>query len=156
MDDLKSLLSGPKAQVLVLGGALILLGATAWGIGWTAHSLFGRLAAPPEKTPEPTPPAPTMENIPTTSPTPPPESATVPATSTALPTVEDSVEAIIVKASDRGAYDVVRRACDLPRNYVLSPDNEIVQETWQLNGFVGERPTIFEGQEIQVPIYLCP
>lgn len=155
MDDLKSLLSDPKAQVLVLGGALILLGAMAWGIGWTAHGLFDRFA-PPDETPGPTPPPPTAENRPPAFPTPPPESATVPATSTVLPTAEDSVETIVVEASDRGVYDVVRRACELSSNYVLSLDDEIVQETWRLNSFVRENPAIFEGQEIQVPTYLCP
>jgi hypothetical protein len=70
--------------------------------------------------------------------------------------MEQRVETIVVETTDRGAYDVVRRACGLPRDYVLSTDDEIVQETWQLNSFVGGSPPIFEGQEIQVPTYLCP
>jgi len=155
VNDLKTLLANPQAQILGFGGALLLLGALAWGIGWAAHGLFERLVAPPDETVGPTSPPPTAGNSPTASPTP-PESATVPATSTVLPTAEDSVETMIVRANDRGVYDVVRRACGLSRGYVLSLDDEIVQETWQLNGFVVENPAIFEGQEIQVPTYLCP
>jgi len=70
--------------------------------------------------------------------------------------VERKVETIPVVASDRGVYDVVRRACGLPRDYGLAPSDEIMQETRRLNGWVVEDPVIFEGQEIQVPIYLCP
>jgi len=63
-------------------------------------------------------------------------------------------EAVI--SSDRGLYDVIRRACELPVDYILTPHDEITQETRRLNGFAVENPTIFEGQTIRVPIYLCP
>ena len=154
------------SQVIMFVVGLVVLGALAWGLGWMAHSLFDRGAAPPPTaTVEPTTPL-TAAHSPTPTPPPaspppatlmqPPDGATSPATSTPAPTEERSVEAVTAEASDRGVYDVVRRACGLSRNYVLSLDDEIVRETWQLNGFVGENPAIFEGQEIQIPIHLCP
>ena len=155
-----------RVDVLVFIVVTLVLGGVAWGIGWTAHGLFDRLNAATMETVEPTAVPPTAETRPTASPaappsatpTQPPESrpAPAPATSTPAPTAEHDVKVMVVKANDRGAYDVVRRACELSRNYVLSLDDEIVQETWQLNGFTGERPPIFEGQEIQVPVHLCP
>ena len=165
MANFKPQIPSLKSQIVLWVGGLLLLGALAWGIGWTAHGLFDRFA-PPVETVEPTAVPPTVANGPTTpptlppsaTPTQPPESTTapVPATSTVVPTADDNVETIVVEANDRGVYDVVRRACGLSGNYTLSPDDEIVQETWKLNGFVEENPPIIEGQEIQVPIHLCP
>lgn len=166
MTNFKPQIPKPKVQIVLWVGGLFLLGAIAWGIGWTAHGLFDRPDAVPAATTEPTVPPPTAANSPTATPAPlppatstqPPDSRTTPApaTSTVVPTVEHSVETIIVETTDRGVYDVVRRACGLPSDYVLNPDNEIVRETRQLNGFAEESPTIFEGQEIRVPTYLCP
>jgi hypothetical protein len=150
-------------QVIIFVVGLALLGALAWGVGWMAHDLFERGAAPPPA--EPTMP-PTAAHSPThlstsphaATPTQPPTEthAPAPATSTHAPTEEHNVEVMVVKANDRGAYDVVRRACELTRDYVLNLDDEIVRETWQLNGLVGAEPAISVGQEIQVPVYLCP
>ena len=159
-------MANTKIQIILCTGGLILLGVIAWSIGWAAHSLLDRPDPLPTERTEATPSIPTHgpTHGPTLSPTSPPAAtltqppaATVaPATSTPAPTEERRVEMMIVMASDRGAYDVVRRACGLPRNYVLRSDDEIVQETWQSNGFVEENPEISNGQEIQVPIYLCP
>ncbi len=166
MTNSKFQIPSPQVQIVLWVGGLLLLGALAWGIGWTAHGLFDRLNAVTVETPEPTAVPPTAASSPTVpptspssaTPTQPPESTTAPApaTSTAAPTAEHNVETMIVGANDRGAYDIVRRACGLSRNYVLSLDDKIVQEVWQLNGFIGENPPIFEGQEIQIPIHLCP
>jgi len=59
-------------------------------------------------------------------------------------------------ADGRGVYDMIRRACGLPRDYVLSPSDEITRETWRLNQFAEESPPIEVGQAVQVPIRLCP
>ena len=168
MPNLKSQIPNLKSQILLLAGALLLLGAVAWGIGWAAHSLFDRWAAPPPTaTVEPTAPLPTAVHSPTASPasqliatpTQPATSTSAPgpATSTAAPTVEEKkVETFVVVESDRGLNDVVRRACELPRDYLLDPDDAIMQETRELNGFILKDPIIFEGQEVLVPVYLCP
>ncbi|MEA3340816.1 MAG: hypothetical protein U9R15_12695, partial [Chloroflexota bacterium] len=68
MDDLKTLLANPKAQILGLGGALLLLGALAWGIGWAAHGLFERASEPPAETGAATSPATQMPAAPPPSP----------------------------------------------------------------------------------------
>jgi len=156
------------AWILLVAGTVLVLGAMAWGIGWAAHSLFDRWAAPmltativstaalPPVTDNPTGlPASPPTMIPTQSPT-----STfvpsVPVTSTAAPTAGEKIESEHVLASDRGLYDVIRRACGLPRDYILTLDDAIAQETWRLNGFDVENPTIFEEQPIQVPVHLCP
>jgi len=151
-------------DVLIFIVVTLVLGGAAWGIGWMAHGLFDQQSAPPADTVEPTAPSPTAANSPTpppavsppATPTRPPDSAPVPATSTAAPTAEQKVEMLIVESTDRGVYDVVRRSCGLPKEYVLTLTDEIVRETWQLNGFSEKSPPIFEGQEILIPTYLCP
>jgi len=164
----KSQIANRKSWRALLTVAFLVLGAAAWGIGWVAHSLVDRWAAPmltatmvstaalPPVTDNPTglPASP-----PTTIPTQRPTSTfvpSVPVTSTAAPTAGEKIESEHVLASDRGLYDVIRRACGLPRDYILTPDDVIAQETWQLNSFGVENPTIFEGQAIQVPVHLCP
>jgi hypothetical protein len=152
-------------QILLLVGGFLLLGALAWGIGWMTHGLIHRQATPlPTETLERATPSPTIVYSPTALSAPPPTvaptelptSISMPATSTAAPTVVRRVETFSVAASDRGLYDVVRRACGLTMDYTLVPSNEIVQETWRLNGFVEANPRIHKGQDILVPIYLCP
>ena len=166
-------------NVRVLVGVFIALGALAWGIGWMAYGLFDRQTSLP-----PTVPSKRTEGLPTASPnpspnvtftsssdsvafTPSPDSVAftpgatgvptpLPATSTSAPTAETQVQTLIVGAGDRGVYDVIRRACGLPRDYILSPNDEITQETWLLNEFAEENPLVEEGQAIQVPIHLCP
>ena len=153
-----------KSLVIALIGGAILVGAAAWGIGWGTHALLGRQDAPsataslPDASDTPTP---SPASYPTLAPTHPRTSTPAPvqATSTAAPTVEHTaeiIETLPVIASDRGLYDVVRRACGLPKDALLAPGDEIVRETRRMNGFSAEDPTIFEGQAIQVPTHLCP
>lgn len=156
-----------KSRLILLLGGLALLGAVAWGVGWGARALFDRWAALlPTATAEPTAslstatlrptdmpdsqPTVTRTQLPTSTPEP------VLVTSTPAPTAEQGIEILAVIRGDRGVYDVVKRACGLPRDYILAPGDAIVRETWRLNSFVGERPKIYEGQGIQVPIHLCP
>lgn len=153
--------------VLVPFVVLALLGALAWGLGWVAHSLLDRGAAPlptapaksvsqPTRMPQPTDTltsSPTV--IPTSTPTEPSPLAL--ATSTPAPTpTRRRIETLKVLDSDRGLYDVVRRACKLPRGYVLASNDKVVQETKQLNDFVLDNPVLLEDQEVKVPVYLCP
>jgi hypothetical protein len=163
MADLKS--QPPiKSQIALLVGALIVLGAMAWGAGWGAHFLLDRQTTRPTTEPTLAPAAlPSVAHSPTDTPSPSSTpAATQPQTSTPLPTAatsptaEHNVKALSVIASDRGLYDVVRRACGLPKSHIFRQSEEIVQETWRLNGFVVENPDIHLGQEIQVPTYLCP
>ena len=153
-----------RPQVIALIGGAILVGAAAWGIGWGAHALLGRQDAPGATASLPgalDTSTPSPASYPTMAPTHPPTSTSAPvqATSTAAPTVEhtaEMIETLPVIASDRGLYDVVRRACGLPKDALLAPGDEIVRETRRVNGFSAEDPTIFEGQAIQVPTHLCP
>jgi hypothetical protein len=153
-----------KSQIALLIGGLIVLGAMAWSAGWGAHFLLDRQTTQPTTEPTLAPAAlPSVAHSPTDTPSPSPTPApTQPQTSTPLPTAatsptaEHNVKVLSVIPGDRGLYDVVRRACGLPKSHILRPGEEIVQATWQLNGFVVEDPDIHLGQEIQVPTYLCP
>jgi hypothetical protein len=83
-----------KSRLVLLAGALLVLGAVAWGIGWAAHSLFDRWAAPPTTIVEPTvlPPAtptnifPTVPVEPSLAPPAARPTSTLPPTSTPVPT----------------------------------------------------------------------
>jgi hypothetical protein len=153
-----------KSQIALLIGGLIVLGAMAWSAGWGAHFLLDRQTTQPTTEPTLAPAAlPSVAHSPTDTPSPSPTpAATQPQTSTPLPTAatsptaEHNVEVLSVIASDRGLYDVVRRACGLPKSHILLPTDEIMQETRRLNGLVVKNPGIHPGQEIQVPTYLCP
>lgn len=159
-----------RIQILGLVSVLIVLGSLAWGIGWAARGLLNRQATPPPTAtvlPTALPPTtvtPTTSAVPTaradfpSSPTVRPTSTAVavPATATAIPIPENRIEIMVFKATDRGLYDVVRRACGLSRDYVLAPSDGIVQETRWLNGFTVENPRISAGKKIKVPVYLCP
>ncbi len=164
-----------KVRMLLIG-VLIVLGTLAWGIGWMAHSLFDRQTSPPPTRPaERTEGRPTATHSPTATPDLSPGVAftsspngvaftpgatdaptLLPATSTPAPTAETQIQTLTVEADDRGVYDVIRRACGLPRDYFLYPGDEITQQTWLLNEFAEESPSIEVGQAIQVPIHLCP
>jgi hypothetical protein len=165
----------PKGGTLILlwVGGVLLLGAVGWAIGWTAHRVLDVRATPtPTRTARPTAtptvaPAPTdlgATDIPltptaaspggTVQPTSTPLS--VPTTVTPAPPATNEVRAIPVETGDRGVYDVIRRACGLERDYPLSQHDRIVQETWVLNEFAEDSPRIQVGQEIRVPVYLCP
>jgi hypothetical protein len=165
---------GGTLALLWLGG-IVLLGVVGWGIGWTAHRVLDSRGTPtPTRTARPTvTPAATAVVVPTgpgPTDTPPvpttaisdgtvqPTSTLLPASTTATPAppATNEVRAIPVEIGDRGVYDVIRRACGLERDYPLSQRDGIVQETWALNEFVEGSPKIQVGQEIQVPVYLCP
>ena len=141
--------------------AFVVLGALAWGIGWMAHGMFDRQTSlPPTVSPERPEGLQTATHRSTASIEESPgatgASTPLPATSTFASTATAQVQTLTVAADDRGVYDVIRRACGLPRDYVLSPSDEITRETWRLNQFAEESPPIEVGQAVQVPIRLCP
>jgi hypothetical protein len=171
MDDLKSRLSHLKSPI-VLVGAIILLGAVAWGIGWAAHALFDRPAAPaptvtmetmetvetmeptalPVTTLTPTAQAPTIPSPATPAGTPPTSTpAPSPTPSPAKPAGEEKWE--IVQPGE-GLYMVCRRHC--PARW--PPDDadleEYAREVAWLNGLSWPEPALSPGQRIRMPS--CP
>jgi len=54
MRDFKLQIANCKSRLVLLAGALLVLGMVAWGVGWAAHSLFDRWATRPTERLEPT------------------------------------------------------------------------------------------------------
>lgn len=161
MANFKSQSSNPKAQVALLVGTLILLGAVAWGIGWVAHGLFDQRTAPSASTAEPTVEAPTLPPLTATSvrSTVPHPTSTLRPTSTPAPTLAANPTAEIeIVQHGEGVYQVCRRHCpgrwpddDVPPNL-----EEYAREVARMNdlrwGVAG--PRLHEGQVLLMPS--CP
>ena len=160
-----------KTQVLLWLGGLLLLGAVIVGLRWTTRTMNDRRETPPPtEWLRPTAPPATgvldpaqLPASPTLTPTQPPVDSPVPppptgiaAAATHAPAATRDGAVFPVQDGDRGVYDVLRRACALADDHPLSGDDALVQETWRLNEFAGESPTIRPGQEIRVPVRLCP
>ena len=156
MDDLKTLLANPKAQILVFGGALALLGALAWGIGWVAHGLFERASEPPAETAAATSPtAQTPTAPPSSPPAVTPTSASQP-TSTPAPTLAPTlpVEEWESIQPGEGLLKVCRRHC--PGRWPSDEAGlmEYAQEVARLNNLPWPNPQLNQGQRLRMPP--CP
>ena len=142
-----------KSPIVLLFGAVLLLGAVAWGVGWAARALRDRQAAPSptETTATPTVliplPSPTLTTA---------SSSDIPApTSTLMPTPTPlSVERWETVQQDEGLYMVCRRHC--PGRWPPDDDDliEYAQEVARLNGLSWPDPPLDRGQRLRMPP--CP
>lgn len=149
------------ANVLTLIAVIIVLGGVAWGMGWLAHSLFDRQAAPPATataTVEPTATPTSTAPAPTATLSSPPTSTLRP-TSTPAPTlVPTPTESWMTVEFGEGVYQVCRRHCpgQWPGDDVPPSLEEYAREVTRVNGLRWRLrgPRLEAGQTLHMPP--CP
>ncbi len=152
-----------QVQILVLVVLLIVLGTTAWGVGWVAHDLFSRRATPsPRPTSEPTSPPTLTVAVSITRPA---TSPVVVATSTSRPTVTPAPTFTPTPAEEwetvrqsQGLYQVCRRHCPemWTESGVPSSLEEYARQVARINGLQwgNSGPSLQNGQRLLMPP--CP
>ena len=146
-------------RILILVVVLLVLGAAAWGVGWVAHDLFIRRAAP---APPPTIP-PTLTVA--TSIAGPAPSPTIAATGTPRPTVTPAptfaptpTEEWETVRQSQGLYQVCRRHCSgkWAEDNVPPSLEEYARQVARTNGLQWgiSGPSLQNGQRLLMPP--CP